>query len=53
MISDVHGNIPALEAVLADIRKRGIDRVFNLGDLVGKGGNSDCAIDMALSLIHI
>lgn len=33
-IADVHGNLPALEAVLADIGARGIDTVVNLGDLV-------------------
>ncbi|WP_134741088.1 metallophosphoesterase family protein [Nocardioides sp. 503] len=37
LISDVHGNLTALEAVLADIDARGITRVFNLGDYVGKG----------------
>jgi predicted phosphodiesterase len=37
LISDVHGNLTALEAVLADIASRGIERVFNLGDYVGKG----------------
>ncbi|WP_460466356.1 metallophosphoesterase family protein [Calidifontibacter terrae] len=37
LISDVHGNLTALEAVLADIDARGIDRIFNLGDYVGKG----------------
>lgn len=47
ILSDVHANIPAYEAVLADIRRRGIDIIFNLGDLVGKGGNSDCAIDIS------
>jgi predicted phosphodiesterase len=31
-ISDVHGNLWALEAVLRDIRRRGADRVLNLGD---------------------
>jgi len=31
-ISDVHGNIFALEAVLADIQRRGIERTVNLGD---------------------
>jgi len=31
-ISDIHGNIDALEAVLADIARRGIGRVVNLGD---------------------
>jgi predicted phosphodiesterase len=36
LISDIHANLPALEAVLADIRRRGgIDGVFHLGDLVG------------------
>lgn len=37
LISDVHGNLTALEAVLADIADRGITRVINLGDYVGKG----------------
>jgi protein phosphatase len=37
IISDVHGNLPALEAVLNDIKQRNIDIVYCLGDLVGKG----------------
>lgn len=37
VISDVHGNVSALNAVLADIGARGIERVLNLGDVVGKG----------------
>lgn len=37
LISDVHGNLTALEAVLADIDARAITRIFNLGDYVGKG----------------
>ena len=32
VIADIHGNLPALEAVAADIRLRGIERVLNLGD---------------------
>ena len=36
LISDIHANLPALEAVLADIdRKHETDAVFHLGDLVG------------------
>lgn len=31
-ISDIHGNLPALEAVLADIGRRGADLVVQLGD---------------------
>ena len=33
--SDVHGNLPALEAVLADMEQRRPDMIFCLGDLVG------------------
>jgi putative phosphoesterase len=32
VLSDIHGNILALEAVAAHIRKRSIDAVINLGD---------------------
>jgi len=32
VISDIHGNLPALQAVLADIANRAVDRVINLGD---------------------
>lgn len=32
VISDIHGNNLALEAVLQDISRRGIDTIFNLGD---------------------
>lgn len=39
LISDVHGNLEALEAVLADIQKQGADRIFCLGDIVGYGPN--------------
>ena len=37
VFSDVHGNLPALEAVLADIERRGVPNVLCLGDLVGYG----------------
>ena len=32
LISDVHGNLPALEAVLADIRAKRADTIINCGD---------------------
>jgi predicted phosphodiesterase len=35
LISDVHANLPALEAVLADIASRDVEATFHLGDLVG------------------
>lgn len=33
-ISDIHGNLSALEAVLADIERRGVDLIVNLGDIL-------------------
>ena len=35
LISDIHANLPALEAVLADIAKRDVFATYHLGDLVG------------------
>jgi predicted phosphodiesterase len=32
IISDIHGNLPALEAVVKDIGRRGADAIVNLGD---------------------
>jgi predicted phosphodiesterase len=34
VVSDIHGNLPALEAVLADIAASGADLVVNLGDIL-------------------
>ena len=46
IISDVHANITALNAVLDDIHSRGISRIFCLGDSVTKCANPDIVIDM-------
>jgi len=35
LISDIHANLPALQAVLRDIATRDADATFHLGDLVG------------------
>ena len=37
VISDIHGNLEALRAVLADIEKREVDMVYCAGDIVGYG----------------
>ncbi len=34
ILSDLHGNIPAIERVIEDMQKRQVDRVFCLGDLI-------------------
>lgn len=44
--SDVHGNLAALRAVLADLASRGIDRAYCLGDLVGYGPDPNGVIDL-------
>lgn len=46
IISDIHGNIPALTAVLNDIKLKNIKKIFCLGDIVGKGPNPDIALDI-------
>lgn len=45
LISDVHGNLTALDAVLADIGARGIEQIINLGDYVGKGPRGADVVD--------
>jgi len=41
LISDLHSNLPALEAVLAAVEEAGVDQVWCLGDLVGYGADPD------------
>lgn len=45
IISDIHGNLEALEAVLMDIRGQGISEIYCLGDIVGYGPNPCQCID--------
>lgn len=33
-LSDIHGNLPALNAVLADVARRGADQIVNCGDIL-------------------
>jgi len=37
IFGDIHANLPALEAVLADMKARSLDNLYCLGDLVGYG----------------
>jgi diadenosine tetraphosphatase ApaH/serine/threonine PP2A family protein phosphatase len=46
VITDIHSNLPSLEAVLADIDERGIERVWCLGDVVGYGADPDACADL-------
>jgi diadenosine tetraphosphatase ApaH/serine/threonine PP2A family protein phosphatase len=46
IISDIHANVEALEAVLGDIEGRGIQRIVCLGDVVGYGPNPRECVDL-------
>lgn len=46
IISDIHSNLEALRAVLADIKRRAISRVICLGDVIGYGPNPRECIDL-------
>ncbi|MCR4398375.1 MAG: metallophosphatase family protein [Firmicutes bacterium] len=48
VFSDVHGNAEALEAVLEDGRRRGVDEWLCAGDLVNHGPRPSEAVDMAV-----
>ena len=53
LISDIHGNMPALEATLQDIKQRNIETIFCLGDLVGKGPHSEQAVDICREVCDV
>jgi predicted phosphodiesterase len=50
ILSDLHANLQALDAVLADAARVGYDHVLLLGDLVGYGADPQAVIDRVLSL---
>ena len=47
LVSDIHGNLEAIDAVLADIHDQKVDRVVCLGDIIGYGPNPRECIDRA------
>ena len=46
IISDLHSNREALEAVMADIGKRGVEDLICLGDVVGYGPEPEYCVDV-------
>jgi diadenosine tetraphosphatase ApaH/serine/threonine PP2A family protein phosphatase len=47
LLSDVHGNLPAFEAVLGDVEEQTVEEVWCLGDLVGYGAQPDDCVALA------
>lgn len=50
IISDVHGNIKALEVVLKELEKYNIDKIICLGDLIGGAARSEEVIQRIIKL---
>jgi len=50
LISDIHGNDVALRAVLADIRRRGVDQIVCLGDVATLGPSPQRTVDLVVEL---
>src|SRR5689334_4170949 len=50
VISDVHANVHALEAVLRVLRREGVDRILCAGDLVGYGPRPNECVERVAAL---
>ena len=50
VISDVHANLPALQAVLNEFMARDVDRVICLGDMIGIGPQPDECVGTIMAL---
>ncbi len=53
IFSDVHGNLTALDSVLADIEARGIKRIFCLGDSIFKSANPDIVLERLKTVCEV
>lgn len=50
LISDIHGNLISLQAVLADLARRGIDEIVCLGDTAANGPQPGNCLDLLESV---
>jgi putative phosphoesterase len=50
VLSDIHGNVRALEAVLDDVRRLGADQIVNLGDVLSGPLEPAATADLLMSL---
>jgi len=52
VISDIHSNLPALEAVLAEIGRQDPDEVWCLGDILGYGADPDACAALVAEVVE-
>lgn len=50
IVSDIHGNLEALTAVMEDIKSQKCDRIFCLGDIIGYGPNPRECLDIVMKM---
>lgn len=50
VLADIHGNLPAFEAVLNDLADASVDEIILAGDLVGRGPQGSAVVKRAQSL---
>jgi predicted phosphodiesterase len=48
VISDIHSNLPALQAVLDDIAQRNVEQIICLGDVIGYGPQPGECLDLVM-----
>jgi diadenosine tetraphosphatase ApaH/serine/threonine PP2A family protein phosphatase len=53
ILSDIHSNLEALQAVLADIARQGVDTIYCLGDVVGYGPNPCECLDLVMQKCQV
>lgn len=53
LMADIHSNLPALKAVVAELTQLGPDRVLCLGDLVGYNAEPQGCVDVVRAVSHV
>ena len=50
ILADIHANMPAFEAVIADIEQQSPDEIIIAGDLVGRGPQGSAVVERVIEL---
>jgi predicted phosphodiesterase len=53
LISDIHGNLEALQAVMADIASQNVQEIYCLGDIIGYGPNPNECLDIVIDKCQV
>lgn len=53
VLADIHGNLPALQAVLEDVSRQGCDAVYSIGDAISIGPHPAECVDLLLKTPNV